>query len=93
MATAKKNIDVIIKLQARIRGYLLRKNNKLVRDMQDAKPKSSNRGAIKLPGKFKMVDNKGKPILNGNSFGQELGNMPDYSNTLTNSAEDRMGYF
>ena len=40
-----------------------------------------------------MVDNKGKPILNGNSFGQELSNMPDYSNTLTNAVEDRMGYF
>ena len=33
MATAKKNVDVIIKLQARIRGYLLRKSNKLVKDM------------------------------------------------------------
>ena len=93
MATAKKNEDLIINLQAKVRGFLLRKNNKLVSDLLDAKPKSSNRGISNLPGKFKMVDNKGKPMMNGNSFGQELSEMPDYSNTITNSVEVRMGMF
>jgi len=47
---------------------------------QDAKPKSSHRSRFRQPGGRNMVENKGKPIMNGNSYAKELEEMPDFSN-------------
>lgn len=93
MVEAKKNEHLIIKLQAKTRGFLLRKNNQLMKDMQDPLPKSSNRGNSNRPGKLNMAGYKGRPILKDNCFGQELNEMPNYSNSLTLLVQGRLGEF
>jgi hypothetical protein len=40
-----------------------------------------------------MVENKGKPIMNGNSYAKELDEMPDFSNNQTRATELKMGAF
>ena len=56
-------------------------------------PKSSYRGNSNRPGRFRMVLDKGRPILNGAEFAKELKEMPDYSNTFTNEVEAKLGSF
>ena len=59
----------------------------------DAMPKSSYRGNSNRPGRFRMVLDKGRPILNGAEFAKELSEMPDYSNTFTLEVEAKLGPF
>ena len=58
----------------------------------DPKPQHSNRSRNKLPG-GKNMENKGKPLLNGNSYARELKDMPDHSNEATRATEARLGPF
>ncbi len=36
------------------------------------------------------MENKGKPLLKGNSYARQLKDMPDYSNALSRATEARM---
>jgi hypothetical protein len=67
MKDAKQNEDKIINMQAKVRGFLQRKNIDKNKNKDDeAKPQSSRRGKEKLAGGKIMVYNKGKPIERGN---------------------------
>ena len=90
MIRAKSNEHLIIKLQAKARGFLLRKYNKQANDLVDAVPKSSYRGNSNRPGRFRMVYEKGRPIMNGVEFAKELKEMPDYSNTFTKQVQAKL---
>lgn len=39
------------------------------------------------------MENKGKPLMNGNSYARELKEMPDHSNEATRNTEARLGAF
>ena len=39
------------------------------------------------------MEDKGKPLLNGNSYARELKEMPDHSNEATRTTEARLGVF
>jgi hypothetical protein len=39
------------------------------------------------------MENRGKPLLNGNSYARELKEMPDHSNEATRQTEARLGPF
>lgn len=39
------------------------------------------------------MENKGKPILQGNSYAKELAEMPDHSNEATRATEQKLGAF
>lgn len=43
--------------------------------------------------KNNMAENKGKPIMNGNSYAKELKVLPDHSNEATRATESRLGPF
>ena len=65
---AKKNEDKIIKMQANVRGFLQRKVHKQANEFADPKPNISHRsGREKIAGNKNMLQNKGKPVLQGNS--------------------------
>lgn len=81
-----------MKLQAVIRGFLQRKVNKIANDFVDPKPKQSHRSREKLPG-GKNMENKGRPLMKGNSYARELAEMPDHSNEATRATEARLGPF
>ena len=40
-----------------------------------------------------MAQNKGRPILQGNSYARELKELPDHSNDATRATEIRLGAF
>lgn len=92
LGAAKKHEKQVIKLQAHVRGFLQRKVNKIANDFVDPKPQHSHRSRDKLPGGKKM-ENKGKPLMNGNSYALELKEMPDHSNEATRLTEARLGPF
>ena len=50
-------------------------------------PKSSNRGNSNRPGRFRLVFDKGRPVLNGVKIAKELKEIPDYANTFTNEVQ------
>jgi hypothetical protein len=92
MEKAKQNTDQVIKIQANVRGFLQRKVNKIANDLVEPKPQQSHRSKDKLAG-GKQMENKGKPLLNGNSYARELKEMPDHSNEATRATENRLGAF
>jgi hypothetical protein len=52
----------------------------------------SKRSNKKMPGGGVMID-KGRPILQGNSYARELKEMPDHSNEKTRATEAKLGPF
>ena len=79
-------------MQGIVRGFLQRKVNKIANDILDPKPQMSNRSRQKVAG-GKQMENKGKPVMNGNSYARELKEMPDHSNEATKNTEARLGAF
>lgn len=80
---AKKNEDKIKKVQANIRGFLQRKNNKIIKAYEDPKPQLSHRSQKDKYAGGKNFINKGKIDFSPNSYVRELSEMPDYSNQFT----------
>ena len=81
---AKDQEDKLVLLQASVRGYLQRKENKQNKGMEEPPPLLSNRSYFRKAGGNKLLKNKGKaPIFGENSFARELSSMPDYLTPLS----------
>lgn len=78
--------NLIIKMQARFRGYIARKKIKQEAEIVDPQPRLSNRSQRK---KFLQL-NKSQSNFRSN---KELDAMPDYSNEVTREVEDKLGPF
>ena len=81
-----------MKLQALVRGFLVRRASKAAKEIADGKPQISNRSKAKSS--VPSFANKGKPAAGfGNSYARELLEMPDYSNSFTRNTQERLGAF
>ena len=77
----------IVKVQAVARGWMVRRNFRFDKKVDEIK--LANSSMKKIPGK-KLGQNKGNLGKNGP---KELLKMPDYSNTFTTQTEMRLGPF
>jgi hypothetical protein len=77
-------------MQAKVRGFLSRKDIKRGLEMADARPKLSNRSRGIQPGYKIMMLKKGKINMNA---ARELQEMPEVTNVFMQQTEARLGPF